>query len=328
MKKEIKLVIMSLVLIILLFACKKATITENGIANAGGNVIRNGQLGFAGTSEENLNDISHETYSNRFPTDKEVVNHIFFDDLVSMLSALSSNKVDKVLLPSITADYLVSKNNSYAISKYSKGEALVPFCMLLKKGNEKLRDRLNNAMISIERELIKNIDDIDKIGKVEFTKFDNAETIRFAVTGDIPPIDYVSETGEPIGFNVKLISELCKEMGVNAEIIQINSGARAMALANDKVDVVFWTKGQLEDAYIDFAKNILQHYETEAETNRGNKKTVAGIYALFNEDGTVNEKRIKDNNEINSLDIPTNTICTIPYFCDVMVDVVNANSEK
>ena len=40
-------------------------------------------------------------------------------------------------------------------------------------------------------------------------------------------------------------------MKVNVEIIQISSSARATALSTNKVDAVFWTRGQIDDEFIE-----------------------------------------------------------------------------
>ena len=57
--------------------------------------------------------------------------------------------------------------------------------------------------------------------------FPDAVTIRVAVTGDRPPMDYVSVGGDPIGFNTALIAEIAKKLGVNVEFVNVACAARA-----------------------------------------------------------------------------------------------------
>jgi ABC-type amino acid transport substrate-binding protein len=72
--------------------------------------------------------------------------------------------------------------------------------------------------------------------------FENAPTIYIGITGDIPPMDFVASNGKPAGFNVALLTEIANRAQVNFEMVQIESGSRAIALSSGKVDAVFWTK--------------------------------------------------------------------------------------
>mgnify|MGYP002513585986 CR=1 FL=1 len=62
------------------------------------------------------------------------------------------------------------------------------------------------------------------------------------VTGDVPPMDFVAADGKAAGFNIALLTEIANRAQVNIKLVQIETGARAMALASGKVDAVFWTK--------------------------------------------------------------------------------------
>ena len=73
-----------------------------------------------------------------------------------------------------------------------------------------------------------------------FENFDDAATITVAVTGDLPPIDYVDASGKPSGFNAALLAELGRKMRVNMKLVNLEANARASALASGRVDAVFW----------------------------------------------------------------------------------------
>ena len=75
---------------------------------------------------------------------------------------------------------------------------------------------------------------------VELPHFDSADTIKVAVTGDLPPLDYVGADGTPAGFNTAVLAEIGNRMLKNIEIVNIDSGARAAALTSKQVDVIFW----------------------------------------------------------------------------------------
>ena len=75
---------------------------------------------------------------------------------------------------------------------------------------------------------------------VNFERFAAAETVRVAVTGDLPPIDYVSTEGKAAGFNTALLAEIAKRLKINIKLTYVNSGARTAALTSGRADVVFW----------------------------------------------------------------------------------------
>ena len=76
---------------------------------------------------------------------------------------------------------------------------------------------------------------------VKFEDFGkDAKTIKAAVTGDLPPIDYVGADGVPAGFNTAILSEIAKRLKINVELVSIESAARAASLASGRSDVVFW----------------------------------------------------------------------------------------
>ena len=72
---------------------------------------------------------------------------------------------------------------------------------------------------------------------------EGAETIRIAVTGDLPPMDVILSDGTPAGFNTAFLAELSQRVGVNFELVSVESSARAVALSSGVVDALFWTQG-------------------------------------------------------------------------------------
>ena len=70
--------------------------------------------------------------------------------------------------------------------------------------------------------------------------FPGSRTIKVAVTGDRPPMDFVSAGGEPLGFNTALIAEIAKRLEINVEFVTVDCGARGIALATGVCDIVFW----------------------------------------------------------------------------------------
>ena len=80
----------------------------------------------------------------------------------------------------------------------------------------------------------------DKFESVKFDSFPDAPTVKFAVTGDIPPIDYIAPDGQAAGFNVVILAEIGRRMKINIELMNINSASRNATLASGRSDGVFW----------------------------------------------------------------------------------------
>lgn len=95
---------------------------------------------------------------------------------------------------------------------------------------------------------------------VEFEKFEGADEIKIAITGDIPPIDYINADGKPAGFNTALLAEIGKRLKMNIKTVNVDTGARTAALTSGRVDVVFWY--QMD--YDDMKKDI--HYDDVPDT--------------------------------------------------------------
>ena len=50
----------------------------------------------------------------------------------------------------------------------------------------------------------------------------------------------VAADGTPVGFNTAVLAELGRRIGLNIELVNIESGARTSALMSGRVDAVFW----------------------------------------------------------------------------------------
>lgn len=76
--------------------------------------------------------------------------------------------------------------------------------------------------------------------EVNFPAFEGADTIRIAITGDIPPLDYTADNGKTAGFIVALLSAVAEYNGINIEPVVMESASRFTALAFGKIDAIFW----------------------------------------------------------------------------------------
>ena len=123
------------------------------------------------------------------------------------------------------------------------------FCFALRKGDTVLQNELNKAIKSmitdgtlanLAKQYITDLKDGSDPPAVPITQIEGAETIKVAVTGDLPPFDLVLADGTPAGYSTAVLSEISRRIGKNIEIIDVDSVARASILTSKGADVVFW----------------------------------------------------------------------------------------
>ena len=238
----------------------------------------------------------------------------YYNSLNEMQLALKSGDITEIMVPECVADYMVSVNDELAINDLeAAGDSEeVPdaaeakpltntFSLLLMKDNKDLRDELDDALLSLYEdgtiEQLKS-DYIDNVSAspeaVEPEKTDYDRVLTVAVTGNLSPMDYINDAGEPAGFNTAIIAKLSDEMGVGFEFITIDSGARATALKSGKADIVFYASSLNIKGYDPFTDGV--DAEKLSEFNRL-------------DEGYRGE------------DIPEDTIVSIPYYIDSYASV-------
>ena len=207
-----------------------------------------GRLTKLGVDEDTLNEAISEIYFSLVPFSR----YQFFDTLNSMVLALNSNAIAGFQVDEYTAKYLMSRNENFVEFKTSAAPGyLLDYSMLLREENAELRDsisavieemRTDGTLDALKQQYIDNVIAGTEPDAIPVEKFEGAETIKVALTGDRPPMDYFSAAGEPIGFNTALLSEIGKRLGKNVEFISIDTGARAVSLSSGACDIVFWSE--------------------------------------------------------------------------------------
>ena len=174
---------------------------------------------------------------------------VFFDNLNQMQMALQSGQIQEISTYRSVARYMIAKDPHFEVLKDHSLEFIDSFCFALREDETELKDSLNMVIKEMQedgtldrltKEYITDIKADNEPPVVEMPHFDSAPTIKVAVTGDLPPLDYVSADGKPAGFNTAVLAEIGNRMLRNIELVDIDSGARAAALESNKVDVVFW----------------------------------------------------------------------------------------
>ena len=257
----------------------------------------------------------------------------FYDTLDTLIMALQSGKVDHIELPESTADYVCAHNDKLQknltfnasavgdefgyrlVNRLSNG-----FSFMMTEENTALRDEFNRAIAEMKsdgtlgrliKEYITDAADDNTQKAVEFYNVYD-KTIKVAVTGLLPPMDYVSPDGTCSGFSTAVLSVIGQRIGKNIELIQVDSMGRAAALASGTADVVFWTRDASEDSEIrDKTEEEYERYiaESEKDLTEEQKEVMRELRGSI----SFTQERY--------MDIPKNTVTTQPYYNDALVVV-------
>lgn len=193
------------------------------------------------------------------------VDFVFYDSLIEMQMGLIGGYIDEAALPKVVAEYLLNTAPGFAVAS---AEQVEPVCLafgfrpdsvaLRDSFNTALRDMKTDGTLAALTEKYLAEPGMNAPASVEFERFDSGETIWVAVTGDLPPLDFVAEGGMPAGFNTAILAEISRRLRRNIELFDISTGGRSAALASGRTDVVFWyriTPG--EGRQIDVPEGIL-----------------------------------------------------------------------
>jgi ABC-type amino acid transport substrate-binding protein len=318
---------------------EKSTEADASSANSG-EKVKYGALSVLNFSEEEYKDMNQAMHKARriltdsdktTPPDTEV---IFYDNLDAMQMALEAGDIDYMDLPESTAEYLAANNDKIQVrNKKDKSKELkeedqeflnrlysTGFAFMMREDSEKLRDEFDDALDDMKedgtldkliKEYITDVIDGKEPKAVEFEDKGD-ETIKVAVTGDLPPMDYVAADGSFAGFNTAILAEIGKRLNKKIELKQVDSAARAISLSPKEADVVFWTRvGTVrsdEDDREQIEKRRKQNLSGEDVEKRKE------VQEVLNEGGSRMQR--------NMMDMPEGTMVTDPYYVDRMVLVL------
>ena len=172
----------------------------------------------------------------------------FYDNLRLMQMGIESGSVDEISLYECVAKYVIATNDKFVAATDSLGKLRDSFCFAVRKDEDTLRAELDKAIDemkadgTLDKLINEYITDVkpDNIRAVDIPKIDGAQTLKVGVTGDLPPLDFVTADGKPAGFNTAMLAEIAKRINRNIEVVQVESAARAAALSSKQIDVVFW----------------------------------------------------------------------------------------
>ena len=174
---------------------------------------------------------------------------VFYNDLNSMLSALKAKQIGRFVTSKEVANYVAARNDDVQIIN-NNSKPILGYSMAMEEKNAATIEEINKAISAMKADgtltklveaNILNVKE-DPVA-VEIPKIDGADTLKVAVTGDMPGMDCILADGNPAGFNVAFLSELGKRINKNFELVSISADARGAALSSGQVDVLFWVVG-------------------------------------------------------------------------------------
>ena len=230
---------------IVLFAGLSVCVAEDAASSAAvqkyGDIGRLSKLNITKDElNEVLKDIMVDSICNRY---------VFYDTMNDMIMALNRGDIVALETDQNTVRYIASRNDHIVDRPPYMNPNMLIFCMLLRGEDTELRNQISacitemngdGAVEALKQTYIEDVIAGKEPEAIEPQIFQDAKTIRVAVTGDRPPMDYISAGGEPLGFNTALIAEVAKRLEMNIEMVSVTCAARGVALASGVCDIVFW----------------------------------------------------------------------------------------
>ncbi len=262
---------------------------------------------------------------------------VFYDSMDAMLMALNAGDIGEMMVYDKVGQYLCATDDSlkprYIVDTEKErntfanivlsGNLSNNFAFLMMEDNEALRDEFSSAikdmkddgtMDKLVKEQIDTLINGGEAKAISMPEIEGADTIKVAVTGSLPPMDYVAADGTPAGFNTAVLAEISQRIGKNIELVVVDSIGRATALSSGTVDAVFWTR--TNEAASAFAEMSEEERAAEAEKNESE---------MTDEEIEAHRKigdLLSDFDHYNTADMPEGTICTVPYYSDILMVVL------
>ena len=229
---------------VLLIICAVLLMTSCGSES---NKTKIGVIQYMNLTDETIAEIRGEmVQAEVIPEDHE---YVFFTNMSSMLAALQAGQIEAFNTYQTVADYLVTQNQNLEWIPSNRGVVDMFCCAMLEK-NVALKDEFDKAIRQMQKDgtltaLVKTYISAhvqeESSPHIAMPTFYGADTIKIGVTGDLPKMDYILPDGIPAGFNTAVLAEISRRIGKNFMLVQVDSGARAAALASGKIDVICWS---------------------------------------------------------------------------------------
>ncbi|MBR3018480.1 MAG: transporter substrate-binding domain-containing protein [Clostridia bacterium] len=259
-----------------------------------------------------------------------VVTITYYETMNDMIMGMGSGVINRLATCQTTGQYIASQNDKLELLyEYDVNRERTPFIdhlfflagydysFLLRDDSVGLRDELNAALADmkmdgtldqLKKEHITDVIATGEIQAIELPEISGAETITVAVTGALPPMDYVAPDGTPAGFTIAVLSEISQRINRNINLVVVDSIGRSTALASGQADVVFWaiSPSTRDTSSEEYQANL------EAAKSQMTEEEAAIIDEL---------EKIANTDIANRMDTPEGTILTDSYFTDYLINL-------
>lgn len=208
-----------------------------------------GVISHLNASETEYNGIMQKLEQSYRPSKANLsAEYKFFDKMNDMQMALDAGQIDMLSTYQNVAAYMIQRNDNMETIPSEKILS-DSFCFALREGDTALKSDLDKAikdmmadgtLANLARQYIVDLKNGAEPPVVPITQIDGAETIKVAVTGDLPPFDMILADGSPAGYSTAVLAEVSRRINKNIELVSVDSGARASILTSKGADVVFW----------------------------------------------------------------------------------------
>ena len=166
---------------------------------------------------------------------------LYYNSYSDQISALKSGKIDGFLTDEPLAKEIIKENKELKILKEKLTEDSYAFAINPSKSN--LQDEINKELVKMNKNgTLKTFEDKwmgndESKKELEVYHYDDSKgVVKFATVSGSAPFAYM-KNNKIVGYDIDVISYICKELGYKLEVIEMSFDGIIPALKPGKVDV-------------------------------------------------------------------------------------------
>ncbi len=166
---------------------------------------------------------------------------LYYNSYSDQISALKSGKIDGFLTDEPLAKEIIKENKELKILKEKLTEDSYAFAINPSKSN--LQDEINKELVKMNKNgTLKTFEDKwmgndESKKELEVYHYDDSKgVVKFATVSGSAPFAYM-KNNKIVGYDIDVISYICKELGYKLEVIEMSFDGIISALKSGKVDV-------------------------------------------------------------------------------------------
>lgn len=166
---------------------------------------------------------------------------LYYNSYSDQISALKSGKIDGFLTDEPLSKEIIKENKDLRILKEKLTEDSYAFAINPSKSN--LQDEINKELVKMNKNgKLKTFEDKwmgndESKKELEVYHYDDSKgVVKFATVSGSAPFAYI-KNNKIVGYDIDVISYICKELGYKLEVIEMSFDGIIPALKSGKVDV-------------------------------------------------------------------------------------------